>query len=253
MLIVISPAKSLELEKPYPPLEYSVPSELKKASQLIKVLKKKSREELSMLMDISAPLAQLNFQRYKNWQKEHHLENSRPAIFTFDGDVYDGFQAFEQSIETLMFANQHLRILSGLYGVLKPFDLIQAFRLEMGTSLNTGKELNLYSFWGKTPAQILKKDLGEDKIIIQLASEEYFKAVQVKSTGARIIQPIFMDFKTDKYKVISFFAKRARGKMAAYICKNQLENPEDIQLFNEDGYYFNPEVSDKNTWVFYRD
>lgn len=253
MLILLSPAKSLETERPFPDLEYTIPSELKKSLQLIKVLRKKSREQLSALMDISAPLSQVNFQRYQQWEPNHDINNSRPAIFTFDGDVYDGFQAFEQDIATLKFANEHIRILSGLYGLLRPFDLIQAYRLEMGTTLQCGKSNNLYAFWDKTPAMLLKKSLKTPKVIINLASEEYFKAVKVKYTGAQIIQTVFMDYKTDKHKIISFFAKKARGRMAAYICKNQIENPEEIKLFDEDGYYFNPEKSDKNTWFFYRD
>lgn len=253
MITLISPAKTLELEKPVPVYDYSQPRDTAKSAQLISALKKLKREEISSLMDLSTNLAQLNFMRYKSWKKEHSPENSRPAIFTFDGDVYDGFEAFSQTQETILFAQQHLRILSGLYGILRPLDLIQPYRLEMGTALKTAKHNNLYQFWGDIPTKVLKSDLDGDNTIINLASEEYFKVINPKKFKARIIQPVFMDFKTDQYKVISFFAKRARGLMASYICKNQINEPEALKNFNESGYYFNADKSTENTWVFYRD
>lgn len=253
MITLISPAKTLELEKPFPEFDYTLPRETTKSAQLIRALKKLKRDEISSLMDLSPNLAQLNFQRYKTWKPEHTLQNSRPAIFTFDGDVYDGFEAYLQNTETILFAQQHLRILSGLYGLLRPLDIIQPYRLEMGTRLHVGKHNNLYQFWGDIPTKMLLADLNDDTTIINLASEEYFKVINTKKAKARIIQPVFMDFKTDQYKVISFFAKRARGLMAAYICRNQINEPETLKNFTESGYYFNADVSTENTWVFYRD
>jgi uncharacterized protein len=252
MKILLSPAKSLNWQSPLPEHSSSLPSMLSAATQLIKALKKIRVEELQQLMDISPAISSLNVERYRSWTPEHHEGNSRPAIYAFDGDVYHGLDAYRLSPKALEYASQHLRILSGLYGLLKPFDLIQPYRLEMGTSLAVGKHDHLYSFWGNRLAKSLNEELQDQEVLIHLASDEYFKALPTKVLKAPVIRPVFYDFKNNQYKIISFFAKKARGSMARYICEQQLTDPEHIKAFDSDGYSYSERLSTENKWVFLR-
>jgi cytoplasmic iron level regulating protein YaaA (DUF328/UPF0246 family) len=252
MKIVLSPAKSLNWEKPLPEHSASQPAFQSASASLISVLKKVKGAELMQLMDISPALADLNVARYKNWKKEHTEDNSRPALYAFDGDVYTGLDAYSMSVDAIQFADQHLRILSGLYGILKPFDLIQPYRLEMGTQLAVKEHSNLYGFWGNRIANYLNKEMERGEVLLNLASEEYFKVVPPKALKAKVIQPVFYDFKNGQYKIISFFAKKARGMMARYICDHQISQPEDIKAFDTDGYAYSEGLSKGDQWVFIR-
>ena len=264
MLVVISPAKTLDFETPLDQLasmiapnqtSFDEPRALKQSAQLVSGLKKLSVAKVQSLMDISQDLAQLNQARFRAWSPSFTPSNARPAIFAFNGDVYDGLQAPTMSAKTLARAQTNLRILSGLYGLLKPLDLMQAYRLEMGTSWPTRKGNNLYAFWGDQITLALKDDLhaaGTD-VLVNLASEEYFKAVRTKVLGAgRIVSPVFEDFKGSDYKVISFFAKKARGLMARYILDGQLKEPAQLQEFSVDGYRYCAELSTDERPVFRR-
>ena len=250
MQILLSPAKSLNWESALPQLEYTQAEFLAEAEQLIKVLKKKKEQEISVLMDISPSLSQLNRQRYQDWTLQHEIPMARPAIYAFDGDVYTGLDAYTLSDSAVKYAQENLKILSGLYGILRPLDLIHPYRLEMGTSLAVKKHPNLYSFWEKKMGQYLKS--LQPNMIINLASEEYFRVIPKSFKTATIIQPSFYDMKNGQYKIISFFAKKARGTMARYICENQITAPEDIKTFQEDGYSYSEHLSKENKWVFLR-
>ena len=252
MLTLISPAKTLNWESPVPVQDFTKPVFTDKAAELIKVLKDIPADDLCKLMDISPALATLNSGRYKSWKKLHTVKNSRPAIFTFDGDVYTGFDAYSIDAASLTYAQSHLRILSGLYGVLRPLDLIQPYRLEMGTLLKTENQSNLYNFWGDYVTEMLNKSLKKGEPVINLASEEYFKAVKPKLLKGSVIQPVFYDFKNGQYKVISFFAKKARGLMARFICDHQITHPEKLKDFNADGYLYSESMSKGDQWVFLR-
>lgn len=252
MLTLISPAKTLNWESPVPAQDFTKPVFTEKASELIKVLKDIPADDLSKLMDISPALATLNADRYQSWKKNHSIKNSRPAIFTFDGDVYTGFDAYSIDAASLAYAQSHLRILSGLYGVLRPLDLIQPYRLEMGTLLKTENQSNLYNFWGDDITETLNKYLKKGEPVINLASEEYFKAVRTKLLKGDVIQPVFYDFKNGQYKVISFFAKKARGTMARYICDEQITDPEKLKAFDVNGYLYSESMSKGQQWVFLR-
>ena len=255
MLIVLSPAKTLDYESPIGNLPHSQPSFLKESEQLIKRLKKISVADLSQLMKISENLAQLNVKRYKQWQTPFTKSNARQAILAFKGDVYQGLQAETMTTKQLEIAQQKLRILSGLYGVLKPMDLMYPYRLEMGTGLDTNKGKDLYEFWGNQVTESLNAELNRVKnpCLINLASNEYFKVIKPKLLSAPVITPVFKDLKNDSYKVISFYAKKARGMMAAYAIKKRLSQPEALKKFNTEGYQFNPDLSDNSQWVFTRD
>ncbi len=254
MLIVISPAKTLDFETAPITKEFSQPEFLKESRKLISELKKLSPAEVSSLMKISDKLGTLNFLRFNDWKTPFTLNNSKQALLAFKGDVYTGIEADTFSTQNLKFAQKHLRILSGLYGVLKPLDLMQAYRLEMGTQFKNKQGKDLYEFWGTKITEQINNDLkaSKSKYLINLASNEYFKSLQVGDINAEIIVPVFKDFKKGKYKVISFYAKKARGLMSAYIIKNRLKNPEDIKNFNVDGYKFNKPESSGNNWVFLR-
>ncbi len=256
MIALVSPAKTLDFE----PSEWlpatTLPSFLDHSEQLIAVLQKKSAIQLQQLMSISESLAQLNASRYTSWQKEHKAANSKPAVLAFKGDVYLGLQAETFSETEFQYAQQHLRILSGLYGLLKPLDLIQPYRLEMGTKLQVGKKYHdLYHFWGSSITEKLNQELAafSTPVIVNLASNEYFKAVTPKQLAATIITPVFKELKNGQYKVISFFAKKARGMMAAYMINNQLSQPQDLKSFSAEGYHFNQSLSKTNEWVFTRE
>ena len=252
MKIVISPAKSLNFEKELPTSQYTEPSLLKEARQVHKVLKQKNPAELSELMHISDKLAQLNWERNQEWKTPFTPDNARPAIFTFDGDVYTGLNAYTIPVEKLDVLQDKLRILSGLYGILKPLDLIQAYRLEMGTKLPIGEAKNLYEYWKETVTKTLNKELKKDELFVNLASTEYFSAVDVKALKVPVITPDFKDYKDGKLKIISFFAKKARGMMVRYIIDTNAETVDDLKGFNYEGYQFDSNLSKGNHLVFTR-
>jgi cytoplasmic iron level regulating protein YaaA (DUF328/UPF0246 family) len=252
MKIVISPAKSLNFEKQLPTLNYTEPQFLKQATIIQNTLKKKKPKQLSELMDISEKLAELNWQRNQEWKPPFTLENARQAIYAFDGDVYTGLDVYELANDKLAVLQNKLRILSGLYGLLKPLDLIQAYRLEMGTTLPIGKNKNLYEFWKKTITQSLNDELETGELFINLASNEYFSAVDVKALKVPVITPEFKDYKDGKLKMISFFAKKARGMMVRYIIDTNAETIDDLKGFNYEGYAFDANLSKGNTLVFTR-
>lgn len=252
MKIVISPAKSLNFEKALPTEVFSQPSFLKESKQVHQVLKQKKPTELSDLMDISDKLADLNWQRNQNWKTPFKSTNARPAVYAFDGDVYIGLDAYTIPIDKLDTLQASLRILSGLYGLLKPLDLIQAYRLEMGTKLPVGENKNLYEFWKPTITKALNKELKKGELFINLASNEYFSAVDEKALKVPVITPDFKDYKDGKLKVISFFAKKARGMMVRYILDTNAQTIDDLKGFNYDGYQFDANLSKGNHLVFTR-
>lgn len=252
MKIVISPAKSLNLDKELPTLTSSEPQFLKQATTIQKTLKKKKPKQLMALMDISENLAELNWQRNQQWQTPFTPENARPAVYTFDGDVYLGMDIYSLPQEKLAVMQDKLRILSGLYGLLKPLDLMQAYRLEMGTSMPIGKNKNLYEFWKKTITKTLNTELQKGELFINLASNEYFSAVDTKTLKVPVITPEFKDYKDGKLKMISFFAKKARGMMVRYILDTNAETIDDLKGFNYEGYAFDANLSKGNTLVFTR-
>lgn len=252
MKIVISPAKSLNFEKIVPTTTFSEPQFLKQATIIQNELKKKKPKELSQLMDISEKLAELNWQRNSDWNIPFSLENARQAIFAFSGDVYTGLDVYSLSIDKLDILQNKLRILSGLYGLLKPLDLMQAYRLEMGTSLPVGKNKNLYEFWKKTITQTLNEELQKDDLFINLASNEYFSVVDVKALKVPVITPEFKDYKDGKLRMISFFAKKARGMMVRYIIDTNAKTFDDLKGFNYERYAFDANLSKGNILVFTR-
>ncbi len=254
MLIVISPAKTLDFETAPITKEFTQPAFLNESKILISDLKKLSPAEVSSLMKISDKLGTLNFLRFNDWKTPFNLKNSKQALLAFKGDVYTGIEAETFNNQDLKFAQKHLRILSGLYGVLRPLDLIQAYRLEMGTQFENKRGKDLYEFWGNKITEQINKDLGssKSKYLINLASNEYFKSLQAEDINADIIVPVFKDYKNGKYKIISFYAKKARGLMSAYIIKNRIKDPEDIKAFDVDGYKFSKSESDAANWVFLR-
>ena len=252
MKIVVSPAKSLNFESPLPIQNYTESLFLKDAETIQKTLKKKKPKQLMELMDISEKLADLNWERNQNWSLPFSPENARPAVFAFDGDVYTGLDAYTIPIDKFPILEDKLRILSGLYGVLKPLDLMQPYRLEMGTSLPIGTKKNLYEFWKKKVTASLNSELQENELFINLASNEYFSAVDTKTLKVSVITPEFKDYKDGKLKMISFFAKKARGLMVRYIIDTNAETIEDLKQFNYDGYAFDANLSKGNTLVFTR-
>ena len=252
MKIVLSPAKSLNFEKFLPTEKYSEALFLKESLQVNKVLKQKSPAALSELMAISDKLADLNWQRNQDWKTPFNAENARPAIFAFDGDVYTGLDSYSIPIEKLDILQGSVRILSGLYGLLKPLDLMQAYRLEMGTKLPINESRNLYEFWKPIIAKALNKELQEGELFVNLASNEYFSAVDVKALKVPVVTPEFKDYKDGKLKIISFFAKKARGLMVRYIIDTNAETIEDLKGFNYEGYQFDANLSKGNQLVFTR-
>jgi cytoplasmic iron level regulating protein YaaA (DUF328/UPF0246 family) len=253
MKIVISPAKSLDFETKLPIEKYSQPQFLEKAEKLNKVLAKKKPKALSKLMHISDKLAQLNWERNQEFSTPFTAKNARPAVYAFNGDVYQGLDAYsisEKKIDTLQ---DTLRILSGLYGVLKPLDLMQPYRLEMGTQLKIARKKNLYEFWKKDLTDHLNSELKDGELFVNLASNEYYSAIDEKNLKSPVITPIFKDWKNDKLKIISFFAKKARGSMVRYIIDSNAQTLEDIKGFNLDEYMFSAEHTLKeNQPVFIR-
>jgi uncharacterized protein len=254
MLIFLSPAKSLDYKTPPQVASFTQPAFLKQSETLIKQLRKLSPADIAKLMDLSDPLALLNFNRYADWQLPFTPENAKQAVLAFDGDVYDGLSAKTLTADDLDFAQRQVRILSGLYGILKPLDLMQPYRLEMGTKFANKAGKNLYEFWSERLLKAVNAELGEMSrpVAVNLASEEYFKAAIGRKINGELIQPVFEDWKNGQYKIISFYAKRARGLMTRYAVLNRLNDPEDLKAFAEDGYAFVPEVSDARRWVFRR-
>jgi cytoplasmic iron level regulating protein YaaA (DUF328/UPF0246 family) len=254
MLFLLSPAKSLDYESALPPVKASEPQFVPQSTELISTLKKKTSKQIAELMDLSEALAQLNVDRYKAWSPTFTETNARPAVLAFNGDVYEGLDAKSLKPKDLQWAQDHLAILSGLYGVLRPLDLMQPYRLEMGTALKHGKVNNLYQFWGAQIAEHLNQQLSHSKepVIVNLASQEYFKAVDRKALQARVIECVFQDHKNGQYKIISFFAKRARGLMARYAIQHQVKTPEALQAFNLEGYAFEASASTEDSLVFRR-
>jgi len=252
MKIVISPAKSLNYESTLPFSTYSEPLFLSKSATIQKTLKKKKPKQLMELMDISEKLADLNWQRNQEWNIPFTIENARPAVYAFDGEVYNGLDVYSLSAEKVIVLQEKLRILSGLYGLLKPLDLMQPYRLEMGTSLGIGTKKNLYEFWKKTITDTLNKELSKGELFINLASNEYFSAIDTKTLKVPIITPEFKDYKDGKLKMISFFAKKARGLMVRYIIDSNAETIEDLKGFDYEGYVFDANLSKGNTLVFTR-
>jgi cytoplasmic iron level regulating protein YaaA (DUF328/UPF0246 family) len=252
MKIVISPAKSLDLESSIPTKKYTEACFLKEAERLSKILKKKSPKSLSKLMHISDALADLNYQRNQEWSLPFTTENARPSIYTFSGAVFQGLDAFtlpEDKIDTLQ---NTLRILSGQYGLLKPLDLMQPYRLEMGTKLPVGKNKNLYEFWKKKITTQLNNELEDGELFVNLASNEYYKAVDAKALKVPVITPVFKDFKNGQYKTIMTYAKMARGYMTRYIIDTEAKTIDDLKGFNYEGYGFSEEFSNGNELVFTR-
>ena len=240
MLIVLSPAKSLDYKTPVKVKAPTLPEFVSESAKLIAELKKLSPQEVANLMGLSDQLAALNVGRYRDWSKKFTDENSKPAIYAFDGDVYDGFDVKTLKAKSIDFAQDHVRILSGLYGALRPLDLMQPYRLEMGTSFKNARGKDLYAFWGERVTDSLKSVLEKQKkpVLLNLASEEYFKVLQAKNLECPVISPIFQDGKDGKYKIISFYAKRARGLMARYVVENRITDPADLKGFNLDGYKY---------------
>lgn len=254
MLIIISPAKTLDFNQKATTSLFSESDFLPQAEKLVKVLKKYSAPDLMNLMGISDKLARENQERFSAWKRPFDMDNAKQALLAFKGDVYLGLDAESLSENELAYTQDHLRILSGLYGVLRPMDLIQPYRLEMGTKINLPTLKDLYTFWGDKLTRSINKALTAqgDSVLINLASNEYFKSLNKKVLQASIFTPVFKDFSNGEYKQISFFAKKARGLMSRFILQNRLENPEDLKHFNAEGYFFNETESSTNQFIFLR-
>ncbi len=252
MKIVISPAKSLDFESKAPTNDFSQGIFLKQAERLNKILRKKSARSLSKLMSISPALGQLNFERNQEWKLPFDLDNAKQAVYAFTGEVYRGLDVNTLPAEDLSFLQEHLRILSGQYGILKPLDLIQPYRLEMGTKLKVGVKPNLYKFWDKQIAQALNKEMSKGELLINLASNEYFKAIDKKELKATVVTPVFKDFKNGEYKMIGTFAKHARGQMVRYITQNKIKDIEGLKGFNYNNYALDENLSKETELVFTR-
>jgi cytoplasmic iron level regulating protein YaaA (DUF328/UPF0246 family) len=252
MRIVISPAKKLYEGSALKNFPHTQPAFLQQAQTLIDILQEKDAFDIANLMKLSMKLADLNVQRYQSWHTPFTADNAKQAIFSFAGDVYQGLDAQTLSNDDINFAQGHLRILSGLYGMLRPLDLMQPYRLEMGTRLANDKGSNLYDFWGNTITEQLNQELQADEALINLASNEYFKVIQTKLLQANIITPTFKENKGGTYKVVGIYAKKARGLMSRFIIQNRITNAQDIKAFDWDGYAYNPSLSESNTWAFTR-
>jgi cytoplasmic iron level regulating protein YaaA (DUF328/UPF0246 family) len=253
MLTVISPAKKLDYASPVASSAHTQPNLLDHSQELLEGLKKLSPQDVSALMGLSDKLGALNYERFQEWHTPFNSDNARPAILAFKGDVYQGLDAESMSDGDLNWAQDHLRILSGLYGVLRPLDLMQPYRLEMGTKFANSRGSDLYNYWdGIISGELNALLTTPNDVLLNLASNEYFKAAQEKTINSRIVTPVFMDDKGSKYKIISFFAKKARGLMAAFIINNKITEVEDIKGFVSDGYSFNAANSEGDKWVFTR-
>lgn len=254
MLAVVSPAKTLDYESQVQTTEFTRPKHLKQSQLLINRLRDFSALDLSELQHVSSKIAEVNFERNHQWKTPFNLKNARQAMFAFKGDVYTGLDAYSMDEKSIHFAQDHLLILSGLYGLLRPLDLMQPYRLEMGTKLNTSAGKNLYEFWDLQITEAINKQLKAIKsdTLVNLASNEYFKSVKAKDIKGQIITPAFKDYKDGQYKMIGFYAKKARGLMARYLIDNELSDPEQLKAFDSEGYCYNPNLSDGKNWVFTR-
>jgi cytoplasmic iron level regulating protein YaaA (DUF328/UPF0246 family) len=254
MLLLLSPAKTLDYDTPVGDVPHTLPRFLERSATLIDVLRRKPARSIAALMDISPALAELNVARFRAWMPNFDETNARQAVLAFNGDVYDGLAARSLTRADLDWAQRHVRILSGLYGVLRPLDLMQPYRLEMGTALAVGRARNLYQFWGAEIAELLNGELAADAtpVVVNLASQEYFRSVDLSRLKARVVECVFEDWKGGDYKVISFFAKKARGAMARYAIRERIRTPAALQRFDLDGYCFASEVSGPGRLVFRR-
>ena len=254
MLVVISPAKTLDLSKQELIKSGSTPVFLQEAQVIADVLKKYKPTRLGKLMNINPKLAQLNFERYQEWDLPESDDNAKQALLCFKGEVYNGINANEFKIEEFEFAQNHVRILSGLYGILKPLDRIKAYRLEMGTKLNFRRIKNLYEYWGNKISDEVKKDLQtfDHGVLVNLASNEYFKAIKTRLSDTEVITPDFREYKNGEYKFVHVLGKKARGLMVKYIIKNEITDPEQMKLFDYEGYEYNDRLSQERNWVFTR-
>ena len=255
MLLLISPAKSLDFESPHPKCRATQARFLDDSAALVDVLREYSPHKLASLMSISDALAALNFDRFANWQRPIRAATGRPAVFAFDGDVYDGLQARLMAEEEVHYAQTQLRILSGLYGVLRPLDLILPYRLEMGTRLKNPQGKDLYAWWGTKVTDMLRTDLRHsagERVVVNCASEEYFKVVKPEALNAPVVTPVFQEWKNGQWKIVSFFAKRARGLMARFAIEQRIEAAEDLKAFELDGYRFDATASRGDEWYFRR-
>jgi cytoplasmic iron level regulating protein YaaA (DUF328/UPF0246 family) len=257
MIIVLSPAKSLDYTTPPHIAQHTIPEFADQAAKLIGELRRLSPQQIASLMRISDTLAHLNFQRYAEWSPRFCADNAKQAVLAFNGDVYEGFDAKSLSAADLDYAQNHVRVLSGLYGVLRPLDLLQPYRLEMGTRMANERGKDLYAFWGERITQALNAQLRENTsvaraCVVNCASEEYFKSVKPKLLDAPVIAPVFEDWKNGRYKIISFHAKRARGLMARYAVENRIDTPDALKHFAVEGYAFDANASNDSTYVFRR-
>ncbi|AAW86604.1 peroxide stress protein YaaA [Aliivibrio fischeri] len=255
MLIVVSPAKTLDYETPLPTSAFTQPDFISDSAELIKACRTLTPVDIAKLMKVSDKIASLNAVRFEEWSTTFTQENARPALFAFKGDVYTGLDANSLSESEIEYAQTNLRMLSGLYGLLKPLDLMQPYRLEMGTKLENGRGSNLYQFWGSLITNKLNQELEAQgsETLVNLASNEYFKSVKPKELKADIVTPVFKDCKNGQYKIISFYAKKARGLMARFIIQNKISNVEELKSFDSDGYYFVEAESTATTLVFKRE
>lgn len=256
MLALLSPAKDLDFDAPILDIKATQPRLPEHSQALMQTLKQAQVADVAALMHLSEKLALLNYTRFQDWRWPQPKRRARQAIWAFNGDVYQGLQARSWDAEDVAFAQGHVRILSGLYGLLRPLDAILPYRLEVGTALATERGRDLYQFWGDTVTQLINKDLKAEGsgLVVNLASQEYFKVVKPKQVAGRIIEPVFKDYHapTGTYKIISFFAKKARGRMCAYIVNNRLTQAEQLKDFSADGYGYNAALSSGDSWVFTR-
>jgi cytoplasmic iron level regulating protein YaaA (DUF328/UPF0246 family) len=255
MILTISPAKTLDFESAPKPVDFTIPFFIEQADYLSEKIKKFSFRKLKNLLDVSPALAELNYDRYQNWELPISSENAKQALYVFKGDVYQGIDVASLKNNSIDYLNKNLLILSGLYGVLRPSDLMLPYRLEMGSPIKvTAAKNNLYKFWGNQITEYFNQRLEQENtdVLINLASNEYFKSLKTKKLNARIITPEFKDEKDGNYKMISFFAKKARGMMVRFIAHHQITNPEELKAFDSDGYYFNNNLSNDKKWVFTR-
>ncbi|SFN47212.1 hypothetical protein SAMN05660284_01555 [Formivibrio citricus] len=250
MLMLISPAKTLDTTTPPPVSDHSRPDFLDRSAGLVGLLKQKAPQELAELMGLSDKLARLNYERYQGWSPEFNLQNAKQALFMFMGDVYEGLDAASLEAARIDYLNRHLRILSGLYGLLRPLDLMQPYRLEMGTALPNPRGKDLYAFWGDTLTDAI--NALNPGVVVNLASNEYFKAVNTRRLACPVITPVFEDWSGGKYKIVSFHAKRARGLMVRWAALNGVEDPQQLKGFDLEGYGFEAAQSDDMTWRFRR-
>lgn len=253
MKIVVSPAKSLDLESKLPVNRGTQPKFVEEAAQINRKLARMTKQELSDLMGISDKLANLNYTRFQEFEEKHTKSNARPAVYMFDGDVYSGLDAYTIAEDKIDYLQNSLRILSGMYGILKPLDLIQAYRLEMGTKLAIENDDNLYEFWREKITNALNSELKKDELFVNLASKEYFKAVDKKQLKTEVISPVFKDFKNGKLKIIAFYAKKARGAMSRFLVDEQVESLQELKAFNGMDYRYSEQYTkNENEPVFVR-